>query len=58
MNNLEMFKMNKVQMNNVNGGYNRATCNRLQQMANGDESEDWGPRQWDAWADLWEKNCN
>jgi len=28
-----------------------------QQMANGDESADWGPRQWDAWAELWEKNC-
>jgi len=54
--NLEMFKMSKAQMNKVNGGRSNA-CGRLQQMANGSESAGWGPRQWDAWAELWEKNC-
>ena len=43
-------------MNKVNGGRSNA-CGRLQQMANGSESAGWGPRQWDAWAELWEKNC-
>ena len=54
--NLELFKMSKAQMNNVNGGKSNA-CARLQEIANGSESAGWGPKQWDAWADLWERNC-
>jgi len=55
--NLEMFKMSKAQMNNVSGGYDKATCKRFQQIANGDESNNWSDAKWEAWADLWHKNC-
>lgn len=55
--NLIAFKMSKAQMSKVYGGYSKAVCKRLQLMANGDESDGWSDAQWDAWADLWHKNC-
>ena len=54
---LEMFKMNKAQMNKVNGGINTSTCRRHQEMANEDESKNWTNEQWDNWSELWHLNC-
>ena len=56
---LEAFKLNKVQMNEVVGGVTRQEyCNQLQEMAsNPVNKEEWTDYDWDNWSDAYYKHC-
>lgn len=61
---LEVFKLNKVQMNNVFGGISREEyCKQIQELATAhtENTEDtemtWTNEQWDSWSAAYEKHC-
>lgn len=56
---LEAFKLNKVQMNEVVGGITRQEyCDQLQQMStNKQNKKDWTDEDWDNWAEAYDLHC-
>lgn len=60
---LEVFKLNKVQMNNVFGGISREEyCKQIQELATAHTVEDpniepWTKEDWDNWAAAYDKHC-
>ncbi len=55
---LEAFKLNKVQMNNLIGGISREEyCLQLQQMACSSENSWWEEAEWVAWGDAYTEHC-
>lgn len=57
---LEVFKLNKVQMNNVFGGISREEyCNQIQKLATAHTTGNltWTDEEWDNWSAAYEKHC-
>lgn len=58
---LEVFKLNKVQMNNVFGGISREEyCNQIQTLATAHTDtpkNTWTNEEWDSWAAAYDKHC-
>jgi hypothetical protein len=55
---LEVFKLDKVQMNVITGGISREEyCKDLQYLANTHNEQSWSEKEWDNWADAYSKHC-
>ena len=54
---LKEFSLDKKQMNQIEGGYDKAACRDLEEIANGRESENFTDADWDAWANRFEEWC-
>ncbi len=53
----EQYRLNKRSMNSLRGGTS-IICHSLQALANNkDVTAHWTSKDWDAWADQWEKNA-
>lgn len=54
----EAFKLDKIQMNEVNGGISRGQyCRELVALANAHDENSWTPKEWDSWNNAFINNC-